>query len=184
MPFCGGGHSIASTSSRLVHSSHGRSRVKLAYQLTLHYHTWSPVAGDPQSHRTALLARLSSSILPAPRAGSIAEREAGSACSRGEEITLCYVVECSRRASWRARTPVARGKSEFSHRLTHAQTDDRAFGCPCRRRLLHSIIRSQQCGADAAGKRTARPAKACRCRGPHAQASQGRTQTDAALAAF
>lgn len=80
-------------------SSHGHRRAKLACQLTLLlYHTWSPSMTGPQSHRTGLLTRLRSSILPAPLAGSIAEREAGSACSRRERsvAALCYVVECNR----------------------------------------------------------------------------------------
>ena len=72
---------------------HGHSRARLACQLTLLlYHTWSPSMADPQSHRTDLLTRLKSSILAAPLAGSIAEREAGSACSRGEEISSGAVL--------------------------------------------------------------------------------------------
>ena len=47
---------------------------------------------DPQSHRTGLLTRLKSSILAAPLAESIAEREAGNACSRGEEISSGAVL--------------------------------------------------------------------------------------------
>ena len=58
---------------------------KLACPLTLLLCTSHLIA--PQSRRTGLLTRLKRSILPAPLAGSIAEREAGSACSRGEEIS-------------------------------------------------------------------------------------------------
>lgn len=122
-PFSGAVMSLGALSS----SSHRHSIAKLARPLTLlPYHTLLLQVADPQSHRAGLFTRLKRSILPAPLAGSIAEREADSQLVHAAEgkrsvAALCHVEECTRPASWIACTPVVRGKSEFSHRLTRAQ---------------------------------------------------------------
>jgi hypothetical protein len=115
-------------------SSHGHSRAKLASQLTLLlYHTWSPSVADPQSHRTGLLTRLKSSILAAPPTGSIAEREAGSACSRGEERSSGAV---SRRGMQSlsimesSHPCLSRKKRILTSSHTRPGPEDRAFECP------------------------------------------------------
>jgi hypothetical protein len=126
-----------------------------------------------------LLTRLKSSILATPLARSMAEREAGSACSRGEEISSgrCVTWWNALAEHHRDIIPLSLKEKVNSHIVSHTpRPGDRASECSsCHGGLLHNTIRSQQCGADSARKRTARAAIACRCRAPHAASEPGQT---------
>jgi hypothetical protein len=70
----------------------------------------------------------------------------------------------------------------ISHIVLHTPgPDDRAFECACHGGLLHNTIRSQQCGADVAGKRTIQPPTTCRCRAPHAASEPGQSAKSTSL---